>query len=533
MKHSIKQNQIFLEFLISKSFHKIMFVVLILFLATSSFSQDTQPNKKVYKDVVSDLKVSLTTDLISIELNWTPPADEGEVIIARSNEVIDTAEKLGVSDSLGRHNSDKVNIFNYFKDQNLRPGEYFYAIVLVSQIKKKRVKLIPGVNYSIAPVIVPDKANKPIPATTEIAPEAHTTDFVDNLKIRNIDNTVRLNWTPPLNADKNSPKYIIYRSFEPMQNIGLMEKATKIGEVSHPINTFLDIQLDTSQTIYYGVSVSIEDKEKLPLHIDKSFRKFYFVKSEKTDPEEVSVISEKKNSIAVKNKPLLQVENLSVEIKNDGKLITWSAPESAVENSSTYYVYESNQPFLNKLNSKITEKTKRIGTVVHPDTFFFHATSEKLGISYYGVTVKNGEEEENTILKEGQSYVKIEFKPEEPLESEKIVKKKLKKKETPKEEEKSPAIVEELNPDFDTIMKQYYKKDKFKEALVKFKSLADRTSDNSMRGKSLFFAALCYYNLSEYNSALKILLKEEVQMNYDKERIDFYVKRCLEKRGTK
>ena len=82
-------------------------------------------------------------------------------------------------------------------------------------------------------------------------------------------------------------------------------------------------------------------------------------------------------------------------------------------------------------------------------------------------------------------------------------------------------------------MSQYYKKEKFREALVKFKSLADRVTDDSIRGKSLFFAALSHYNLGEYNLALKILLKEEVQMNYDKERVDFYVKRCLENRGSR
>ncbi|MBK9499134.1 MAG: hypothetical protein IPO06_07125 [Leptospiraceae bacterium] len=79
-------------------------------------------------------------------------------------------------------------------------------------------------------------------------------------------------------------------------------------------------------------------------------------------------------------------------------------------------------------------------------------------------------------------------------------------------------------------MSQYYKKDKFTEARVKFESLADRVSSNAIRGKSLFLAALCYYNQQEYSSALKILLSEDVQMNYNKERVDFYVKRCLENR---
>lgn len=523
MKHLTKLNRFLSEIQFSKSFQQGLFVILISFLTNPIFTQETQPNKKVDKDVVSDLKATLSIDSISIELNWTPPADEGDVIIARSNEVIDTVEKLGVADSLGKHKSDKVNIFNSFKDQNLRPGEYFYAIVLVSQVKKKRVKLFPGVNYTIIPVVVPERAENPKIAIPAIPEESYSTDSIEHLKIKNIDNSVRLTWTPPHDAEKNSVKYTIYRSLDPMSNIGLLDKATKIGEVLHPETTFLDIGLNSSQTVYYGVSVTIKEKEKIPLVEDKSFRKFYFVKAEKKEVEDIKVIPEKKETISIEPK-LLQVENLAGEVKKDGIHLTWSAPKEALNNSTTYYIYESKTPFINELNSKLMENAKRVGTVVHPDLSFLHPVTDKSSTAYYGVTTKNHDEPENTILKQGQSYIKIEFEAPQ---------KKKKKKEDPKVEEKTPVLVDELNPDFDTIMTHYYKKQRFREALVKFKSLADRVSDNSLRGKSLFFAALCHYNMSEFNSALKILLKEEVQMNYDKERIDFYVKRCLENRGNK
>lgn len=534
MIHSNKINQSIPHF--QNSFIKLFLILCVSLFSFSLLSQEAKiaesekeitEKKKVDRDVVSNLTATLSSDSISVELKWTPPSDEGDVIIARSNEVIDTMEKLGVADSLGKHKSDKVNIFNNFKDVNLRPGEYFYAIVLVSQVKKKRVKLFPGVNYTVTPVVVPVKTEAPtvVPQISEVK---HDTDSITNIKIRKIDNTVRISWTPPIGADE-SMKYSIYRSIDPMSNPGLMEKATKIGEVMHPETSFLDIGLDSSQTVYYGVTVTIQEKESTALTEDKSFKKFYFVKTEKkeetTKEEKIAVIEENKEPILVKP---LQVSSLTGKVRKDGILLAWSAPEGAINNSTKYYIYESPSKIVNDTNSSLIDTAKKIGSVIHPDVSFLHPNLKLKSPMFYAVTTKTGEGEENLILKEGQSFIKLEPGSK---------KKKKKKKDEIKVEDKTPLpqapIVEETNPDFDTIMTQYYKKDKFTEARVKFESLADRVSDNSLRGKSLFFAAMCYYNLKEYSSALKILLKEDVQMNYDKERVDFYVKRCLENRGSK
>lgn len=525
-----------------KNFKTKALLILLLFIPLYSFyinpifpqekqedpAKESPDKKKVDKDVVTDLTATLSPDSISIELKWNPPQEEGDVVIARSSTVIDSMEKLGISDSLGKYKSDKTNVFNSYKDINLRAGEYYYAIVLVSQVKKKRVKLFPGINYTVNPVVVPARPENPIPIPT-IAEVKHEIDSISNLKVRKIDNTVRLTWTPPIDADKNKIKYTVYRSLDPMSNEGLMEKAAKIGETNHPETTYLDTTIDSTQTVYYGVTVTIEDKESIQLVEDKSFKKFYFVKTD----EPVKIVEEKKESAEVPVAPKkLSITKLTAKLRKDGILFSWLGAEGAVNNTTKYFLYESKSKIAADPDSKLIEAAKKIGTILHPDITFLHPKLDKKGIFYYAVTVQNGTEEENLTLKEDQSFIKVD-----------LSKRKKKKKKTEPEELSStevkktpapiPATVEDSSPDFDTIMTQYYKKEKYTEALVKFKSLADRVSSNSLRGKSLFFAALCNYNMKDYSAALKILLSEDVQMNYDKERVDFYVKRCLENRGNK
>ncbi|HMW05835.1 MAG TPA: hypothetical protein PK079_12505 [Leptospiraceae bacterium] len=532
MKHSINKINPFLNL----GWISILFLI-IVFLFINPLSPQTedtssQDKKKVERDIVSDLTATLSPDSISIELKWTPPQEEGDVVIARSNSVIDTVEKLGISDSLGKYKSDKVNVFNSYKDINLRAGEYYYAIVLVSQVKKKRVKLYPGINYTVNPVIVPARPENPIPVSA-IAEVKHEIDSISNLKVRKIDNTVRLTWTPPIDADKNSIKYTVYRSPDPMSNEGLMEKATKLGETTHPETTFLDTTIDSTQTVYYGVTVTIGEKESIPLTEDKSFKKFYYIKTD----EPVKIVEEKKDPIQVPaNKKPLSITKLSAKLRKDGILFTWIPQEGVVNNTTKYFLYESSSKIANDTDSKLIEGAKKIGTIVHPDLTFLHPRLDRKGIFYYAVTLQNGSEEENLVLKEDQSFIKLDLskRKKKKKKSDEVKTEEAKVVEEKKTPTPQPQIVtDDSNPDFETIMTQYYKKEKYTEALVKFKSLADRVSNNSLRGKSLFFAALCNYNLKDYSAALKILLSEDVQMNYDRERVDFYVKRCLENRGNK
>ncbi len=79
-------------------------------------------------------------------------------------------------------------------------------------------------------------------------------------------------------------------------------------------------------------------------------------------------------------------------------------------------------------------------------------------------------------------------------------------------------------------MSEYYKKGKFTVAHEKLILLAETSEDANEVAKAYFYAALCQYNKKNYKESLKLLLKDEVQKNYDSDRVQFYINQCLKQR---
>jgi hypothetical protein len=463
------------------------------------------------KDIARDLKATLSSDSISVELNWKEPQEEGDIIIARSNQIIDSFEKLGIADSLGKYPSNKKNRLNSFKDINLKPGTYFYAIVLVSQIKKKRVKLFPNQNFTTQPVEVPIRKEEPA-VVPIIEPSKLEVDSISNLKIRNGENSVILSWTPPLEAEYTDPVYTIYRSIDSLHNPGLLDKAEKIGEVFHPETSFIDDKVTSSSSYYYGVTVSIKNRENAKLEENKSFKRFFYVVETKEKVETDSTALSRNNE----PKLPLKVSDIKAKKRKDGVLLSWTTPKSAEDNKTIYSIYESDTSFNGENNAFQSKKAKKIGTVIHPDSVFLHPILKIRKDFYYGITTQNKEEEENLAL-----VTSLHIKPK---------KKKGSKDDFEVVKANKIESNEDKNLDFETIYKTYFLKNKFKDSARKFISLGDKIEEKEAKAKSFFYAAVSLYQLKEYEKALKILLKEVVQLNYDKERVDFYTKRCLEKR---
>jgi hypothetical protein len=80
-------------------------------------------------------------------------------------------------------------------------------------------------------------------------------------------------------------------------------------------------------------------------------------------------------------------------------------------------------------------------------------------------------------------------------------------------------------------MTDYYNKGKYSLARDMFMQLAFLESDKELRAKCLFYSALSNYNIAMYDDALKILLKEDLRKYYDKQRVEFYINQCIEKRS--
>ena len=430
-------------------FFLTLFPLSIIAESKSDNSKIPAAKEILVKDVVKDLTATLSSDTISIELNWKQPTEEGDIIIARSSEIIDSYEKLGVSDSLGKYKSDKANKFTSFRDTNLRSGDHYYAIVLVSQVKKKKVILIANQNYTLIPVTVPERVEKEI-LIPKIEETEHRIDSVSNLKIRKDENLLRLSWTPPLEAEDTNPVYTVYRSLDPFSNEGLFDKAEKLLELGHPDTTFIDEKLTKSETYYYAVTVSLKNKEYKNVEENKSYRKIYFAYTEKK-PEEIKaekILEEKKETLFVGSQKITDIKSLK---RKDGVLLSWTPPTGAVNNSTIYTIYESTLPMSGEMNSILSGKSKKLGTVIHPDSQFLHPLKNQTEDLYFGVTVtpKDGTEEKN--LDENISFKKITKKKQKSESVSDIVK--------PKSETK---FQDKENPDFDEIYKNYFKKNKFK-----------------------------------------------------------------------
>lgn len=537
------------------------------------YSQDAKKPKeaedepiKIDSDVASKLEASLLPDGASIQLKWSPPVDEGEVIIARSLDMINTAEKLYIADSLGKFKSDKNNLFNTYTDINLKPGKYYYAVVMVSQVKKKRVKLYAGQNFTTIPILVQETPTEPAkivdkdPVKEPVTKSPDQTDFVTNLRAVKTNDHVRLNWDSPAEAEKTIPTYTIYRSSVPLNTLDHFAKAQKLGDVLHPETVFVDKALPGNGTFYYGVSVTTHNKEHLPLVENKSFVEHHILKD--TPPVTVTppaVKEEKKEVVPVKEPEeerikTAHISNIRSERVKDGVLITWDTPPQARDGETTYTIYKSALPMSGQYNSLILGKSKKLGVVLHPDNAFFYPINDLKQESFYGVVSKNPEDEEDWNLVENESYLKVgplgkmaikEKEPEakktdsdkkeepKPVSPEVLVKKDEPKKEPVKKEpvNTEPKKLTGSEDEFTKIMKDYYKQGKYNSGAKKFRELALATEDPALRAKSLFYEAMCYYQKREYKKALKILLREEVRTNYDRERVDFYTKRCVEFRG--
>lgn len=526
-----------------------VFFILALFFFFPLFSQESSDPSGIKSPIPSNmatgLKATVINDGFSVQLEWTPPEDPGDVIIARSDSIIDTQEKLFVADSLGIYPSNpQGKMVKDYRDINLKPGTYFYAVAMVTAVRKKSVDLVPDQNFTVIPVQISENG--------VIKTPIHK--MVKSIDVKKIGNYTRIHWDPPDDPNVSSYTYNIYKSKQKLDSINHLRNAEKLMELDHPENSYVD-KVENSEDVFYGVSISDKDTEYLPLQENVSFLELK--RGEKsvdsrdltpvTKPEENTGKIEINNNINIDNErgskesevkeiPAVQstkseksgiyIKNMNYELKEEGLLFSWEPPVSIDPSNIKYFIYRSTSP-LESLDIALEKSAaQKIGEVEHPTTTFFLPKSERKKILYFGVTVKQIDGREDTDLEENSSYVKV-F----PVGMEKYVAdpgSEIRKQENPKENPKeNPEKVE-----FKVIMTDYYKKGKYQEALKKFQNYADSQKEIPEKAKALFYVALCDFHLKDYDKALKILLDKLVQDNFDKDRVDFYVDQCLEKRSN-
>jgi hypothetical protein len=544
-------------------------VIFLLFLGSFSGSIYSENSKEpLSPDTPTQIKAKVTEEKNSVYITWTPPREEGDVIIARSKSMIDTPDKLYVADSLGILSyKDDIRISDY-RDINLRPGQYYYAVALVSSVRRRQVQLLADKNFTSTPVTIYENENPP---TSTVDSKR----FIKSIDIQKVDTGLKIAWEPPDDADKSRPIYSLYRSNSPLNTIAAMQNATKVIEMDHPDTTFTDRSKYAVSGVYYGVSVTIKGEEFIPLQEDVSFARYGSPppakkkkkplskdEDDEDDGEEEEKPQPKKNKnnkkktsapeqdlgLVKHDKPVNikegnYVHEINIELQKDGMLLTWSPPTNVDLEGIVYSIYQSTSPLKNVQSLLDAGTAKKLGELKNPETKYKLKKEDKKKIFYYGVTVKLDSGEEFGLLEENDSYLKIypeaysNITKKENLPPTEEIEKKEEEKPAPEKEEGLPSKPSNKKPkpsesnEFNWIMSEYYKKGKFTVAHEKLLLLAETSEDPNEKGKALFYAALCQYNKKNYKDALKLLLKEEVQKNYEPDRVEFYIKQCIKNRS--
>ncbi len=544
-----------------------LFGLLFLYPIHSEINFDEGKNPTVIKV----LRSSLLPDKKSIRLDWEPPRGEGEIIIARSNAIIDTPEKLYIADSLGRFKSIGLDGMRNHFDYNLKPGTYFYAIVMVGDVRKREVKLFANQNYTVIPTIIEDEASLPVssdfPAFPGDASFMPLVGGVSELSATIERNNVRLNWTPPVGATAGRTIYTVYRSNSPLTSLPLMQRAEKLVEVSHPSLTFLDQDLTQSRTIYYGVSVKqVGGEESLPLEDKKSTIRVFYIKQPNKTSAEVILEETPKTQPTTRSEPVrevkpevdapgtMHVRGVGYERVGKGAVISWIRAEEADE-STIYTIYASTKPLDKGPSSFGAGSVVKVASISHPKTNFFIKELKEIEDLYFGITAKSNSIPEDFNLRENVSFFRYEFDrnletPEEaPVTlADNETKKQEAKKDTNEhyvspadqtkmdvtreesrdnKEEKFATVEYDLGQtDLNRIIRETVFNKKYETAVYRIEEYLKRNPNEYLRGKAYFFLGVSYQKIGESKKALKYLLRKETKA-YSPARTEFWTNMAL------
>ncbi len=221
----------------------------------------------------------------TIKVTWDlDQKNPGDFIVAKSSEIIDTAEKARSAQVV---KAVKGAAKNSVIDPDCVPGNHYYVVLSKKSIKNDAIELSPDANYMTNPLVVSISTELPI---------------VSNIQAFDAgDLRVRISWS---RVNQDSLFYTIYRSRQEINNEKLLKKAEKLHSESD-INEYLDGGVATDIPYFYAVTVKpIKGKENKLLVADRNYTTAGVM-------------------VTAKKKEQAEIQSISARTEGDGVMVTW------------------------------------------------------------------------------------------------------------------------------------------------------------------------------------------------------------------
>jgi hypothetical protein len=242
----------------------------------------------------------------AIRISWdlNPKYLTGDYVVARSNEVIDNADKVRAARVIY---TVKAAAKNVVVDSDCAPGAYYYVVLSKKSIIDNKIDLFQGINYTASPVLIGEKA-----------PQL----MVSKIKAELIENSkARLTWQK---IDKNGIFYTVYRSGQPIDTENRLKEAEKIATKADT-GEYIDEKISSPGTYYYAVTAKVLDgKDNFSLVADANF-------------------TVKGLSIDVTLAEQIKIKSIAAKVDKGNVLVTWKI--SGEEGSGSYRLFRTEKLF--------------------------------------------------------------------------------------------------------------------------------------------------------------------------------------------
>lgn len=395
---------------------------------------------------------------------------QGEYLIYRSSQKIDSAQKLGKAELIKRASSTEST----YTDSISVPGAYYYAVLIKSTSGEIKKIFIENENFNNMPV-----------------------EIGKVIRIRLVQASVKggavvIEWI--YSGDTGSRSFKLFRISSKPESIESLENAYLVDDVDIESRSYTDKNVPDGKYYYVIVPQNYLDNTELQL-----------VKGVNYNSDPVEYTSQKIITP-------YEIKTINAVVTGEIVKISWSFEGDGGETNYKLYRTEKDPSELKKEN---LSSLYLVDGVNLKDGIYTDSTVPE-GKYYYIICPSNEESLSNFELVPNVTYTgkyieiiykKTEVKPE-------------------KENNEKPLNIEFDAGDVDSILKNYFYKGKYGEARVYLAALLKKTSSPQKRAYIKYYIGRTYAAQGYYNTALKYFYSSDVKKYYP-EKAAFWQEFCL------